>query len=219
MSKRIGILGVAAWIVATCMFTSMGMAADGDAKAKRGAKREAKQGERAKRGDAARPGGQQRPGGQRGGSQGGSALAAITKLDLSAEQQKKIRAIQEEIREQQQKWAEENKDKMAELREEFAKARESGGGREAFAAVMKKREEIMKDRPDNTDSIKEILAILTKDQKDELLIALLTAQGGQRGSQAGGRGGAGGQRPGAGRRPGGDGGDQPQRRRRPNPDN
>ena len=98
--------------------------------------------------------------------------------------------------------------------------------------IMKKREAIMKDRPDNKDSIKKILDLLTDEQKDELLLALLTGQAGQqqRGRQAaGGRGGAGGGRQGAGRpggdrpggaRPGGDrpGGDQGQRRRRPDAD-
>jgi len=205
MMRQLGILGVAGFVAATCLLATTGFSADEDNPRKRRAASDRAQ---------QREGARQRPGVQ--GQRGGGALALLSKVDLTDDQKARIQAIQKDIAEQQQEWAKANEDKIAELREAYGKLRKGGErpDREAIQALMKKREAVMKDRPDNSDSIKKILDVLTAEQKDDLLIALLSGQGQRGRAAAGGRGGAGGSRPGAAR-PGGD----QARRRRPGADN
>lgn len=85
-------------------------------------------------------------------------------FDLTKEQKEKIAAIRDGLRAAREKWQAERAEELRKIDEQMRAARDGGGGRDQFEALMQKRQEIMATAPSSEDAIAKIKAVLTPEQ-------------------------------------------------------
>ena len=132
-------------------------------------------------------------------------LNLTPQFTLTKEQKEKITAVRDRVKEAQAKWRKEKQADLDKLQEEMRAAREAGGG--GGQELRQKVQEIMATAPKVDEANKEILAVLTDEQRkafDQKLAQRreeetkareeMRRQLGGRGGGGGGRGGAGGNR-------------------------
>jgi Spy/CpxP family protein refolding chaperone len=128
-----------------------------------------------------------------GGNELTTAVQVLGDLNLSPdftldkEQKTKIQAVRDEYAKAMEKWRTDNQEKLAAIREEMQNAQD----REARQAVMTKSRELYATGPKAEESVNQIKAALTAEQKTAFEKAL-TERAERRGP--GGRGGEGGGR-------------------------